>query len=124
MNRTLRQNAGPPPEDAAGSLSRSCSQLARRRRVPPENLTRRKLPTYYRAVPVRTKDSPADLLFGALANPTRRDILTLLREGPRTAGEIAERYDMARPSVSEHLRVLLDRGLVSQDRDVAYGKRL
>lgn len=67
-------------------------------------------------MPVRTKDSPADLLFGALANPTRRDILLLLLERPRTAGEIAERYDMARPSVSEHLKVLLDRGLVSEER--------
>jgi DNA-binding transcriptional ArsR family regulator len=68
------------------------------------------------SVPVRTKDSPTDLLFSALANPTRRDILLLLLEGPRTAGEIAERYDMARPSVSEHLKVLLDRGLVSEEK--------
>ncbi|MGO4227466.1 ArsR/SmtB family transcription factor [Arthrobacter sp. YAF34] len=68
-------------------------------------------------MPVRTKDSPADLLFGALANPTRRDILFLLLGGPRTAGEIAEQFDMARPSVSEHLRVLLDRRLVAEQRD-------
>ena len=40
----------------------------------------------------------------------------LLLEGPRTAGEIAEGYDMARPSVSEHLKVLLDRNLVSEER--------
>jgi DNA-binding transcriptional ArsR family regulator len=39
-----------------------------------------------------------------------------LLEGPRTAGEIAARYDMARPSVSEHLKVLLDRNLVSEER--------
>lgn len=40
----------------------------------------------------------------------------LLLEGPCSAGEIAEQYDMARPSVSEHLKVLLDRGLVSEQR--------
>lgn len=40
----------------------------------------------------------------------------LLLAGPRTAGEIAEQYDMARPSVSEHLKVLLDRNLVSEER--------
>lgn len=40
----------------------------------------------------------------------------LLLEGPRTAGQIAEQYDMARPSVAEHLKVLLDRGLVSEQR--------
>lgn len=39
-----------------------------------------------------------------------------LLEGPQTAGEIAGRYDMARPSVSEHLKVLLDRNLVSEER--------
>ena len=103
----------------ANSTARSSGPQHQRTRQAdrqPENLTRRKYPTYYWSVPVRTKDSPADLLFGALANPTRRDILTLLLEGPRTAGEIAERYDMARPSVSEHLRVLLDRNLVSEER--------
>ncbi|MGZ4660967.1 MAG: ArsR/SmtB family transcription factor [Arthrobacter sp.] len=68
-------------------------------------------------MPVRTKDSPADLLFSALANPTRRDILFLLLRGSRTAGEIAEQFDMARPSVSEHMKVLLDRRLVSEQRD-------
>jgi DNA-binding transcriptional ArsR family regulator len=68
-------------------------------------------------MPVRTKDSPADLLFGALANPTRRDILHLLLEGPRSAGEIAEQFNMARPSVSEHMKILLDRDLVSEERD-------
>jgi DNA-binding transcriptional ArsR family regulator len=68
-------------------------------------------------MPVRPKDSAADLLFGALANPTRREVLLLLLDAPRTAGEIAERFDMARPSVSEHLKVLLDRGLVSERRE-------
>lgn len=63
-------------------------------------------------MPVRAKDSPADRLFGALANPTRRDILDLLLDGERSAGEIASRFSMSRPSVSEHLRALRAAGLV------------
>jgi DNA-binding transcriptional ArsR family regulator len=55
-------------------------------------------------------------VFAALANPTRRDVLDLLLDGPRAAGDIAERFDMARPSVSEHLRVLRDIGLVTETR--------
>lgn len=68
-------------------------------------------------MPVRAKQTAVDRLFGALANPTRRDILDLLLAGERTAGEIAERFDMARPSVSEHLRVLLDCELVVERAD-------
>jgi len=67
-------------------------------------------------VPYRTKSSEADLVFGALANPTRRDILDLLRDGPRAVQDIAVHFDMARPSVSEHLKVLLDVGLVTEQR--------
>ncbi|GAB0101697.1 metalloregulator ArsR/SmtB family transcription factor [Nocardia sp. JMUB6875] len=55
-------------------------------------------------------------MFGALANPTRRDILELLLEGEQSVQVIAERFDMARPSVSEHLKVLRDAGLVAEDK--------
>jgi DNA-binding transcriptional ArsR family regulator len=65
-------------------------------------------------MPTRGKQTAVDRLFGALSNPTRRDILDLLLGGERTAGEIAERFDMARPSVSEHLRVLVDCELVTE----------
>lgn len=65
-------------------------------------------------MPVRAKDSSTDRLFGALANPTRRDILDLLLDGERSAGEIAARFSMSRPSVSEHLRALRDAGLVTE----------
>lgn len=65
-------------------------------------------------MPRRLKDSTLDELFGALANPTRRDILDVLREGERTAGELAARFDMARPSVSEHLRALREAHLVTE----------
>ncbi|MEO3884555.1 metalloregulator ArsR/SmtB family transcription factor [Nonomuraea sp. B5E05] len=58
-----------------------------------------------------------DHVFTALASPARRELLRLLRdEGAQPAGRLAERFDMSRPSVSEHLRVLRDAGLVSETR--------
>lgn len=42
--------------------------------------------------------------FKALADPTRRHILELLREGNRTAGELAEHFDISKPSLSHHWR--------------------
>ncbi len=68
-------------------------------------------------MPVRTKETAADLLFSALANPTRRDILDALMAGSRTAGQLASGFDMARPSVSEHLRMLRLAGLVTERRE-------
>jgi DNA-binding transcriptional ArsR family regulator len=68
------------------------------------------------AMPQRAKSSPADRVFAALANPTRRDVLDLLLEGPRPVQDIADRFDMARPSVSEHLKVLRDAGLVTETK--------
>ncbi|TMR06962.1 helix-turn-helix transcriptional regulator [Nonomuraea turkmeniaca] len=59
----------------------------------------------------------ADHVFTALASPARRELLRLLlEEGGQPAGRLAERFDMSRPSVSEHLRVLKDAGLVSESR--------
>jgi DNA-binding transcriptional ArsR family regulator len=56
-------------------------------------------------------------VFAALASPVRREVLRLLREsGPRPAGELAAQFAMARPSFSEHLRVLREAGLVSETR--------
>jgi len=57
-----------------------------------------------------------DDVFAALANPARREVLRLLLEGPMAAGDLAERFTMARPSLSEHLRVLREAGLVSERR--------
>ena len=48
----------------------------------------------------------------ALADPTRRRIVELLAEGDRNAGELAAEFDVSRPAVSRHLRVLRERGLV------------
>lgn len=57
-----------------------------------------------------------DDVFMALANPSRRRLLDLLRTGPQPVKELAARFDMQRPSVSEHLKVLRDAGLVSEER--------
>ena len=53
-----------------------------------------------------------DLVFGALADPTRRAILARLAKGEATVSELAEPFDMALPSFMQHLRVLEDSGLV------------
>jgi ArsR family transcriptional regulator, repressor of sdpIR and other operons len=55
-------------------------------------------------------------VFRALADPTRRDILQLLRDGPRTSGEIAEHFPSAWATVSRHLGVLRDAGLILSER--------
>ncbi|MEU4329199.1 ArsR/SmtB family transcription factor [Nonomuraea dietziae] len=56
-------------------------------------------------------------VFAALASPARRQLLQLLLDGgPQPVGRLAERFDMARPSVSEHLKVLKDAGLVAESR--------
>ncbi len=55
-----------------------------------------------------------DDVFAALASPARREVLRILLDGPRTVNELAAHFDMRRPSVSEHLRVLRDAGLVSE----------
>jgi len=44
--------------------------------------------------------------FKAIADPTRRKILSLLKNGDLTAGEIASHFDMQKPSVSHHLKIL------------------
>jgi DNA-binding transcriptional ArsR family regulator len=58
-----------------------------------------------------------DGVFKALADPTRREILELLAQGDLTAGEIAERFPIAFASVSHHLGVLRDAGLVASERE-------
>jgi len=54
--------------------------------------------------------------FRALADPTRREILRLLRDGPRTSGEIAEHFTTAWPTVSRHLAQLRQAKLVRSER--------
>jgi len=55
--------------------------------------------------------------FRALADPTRREILKLLRAGPRTSGEIAERFPSTWATISRHLGILKDARLVLAERD-------
>lgn len=57
-----------------------------------------------------------NLPFKALADPTRRKIIMLLREGDLTAGEIAEHFDMTKPSISHHLNLLKQADLVTDER--------
>lgn len=59
---------------------------------------------------------PLSLVFAALADPTRREILTRLRRGPASVTEIGEPFAMSGPAVSKHLRVLERAGLVSRGR--------
>ena len=59
---------------------------------------------------------PLSLVFGALADPTRRAILDRLRHGPATVTEIGAPFDMTGPAVSKHLRVLERAGLVQRGR--------
>jgi DNA-binding transcriptional ArsR family regulator len=53
----------------------------------------------------------------AIAEPRRRRILTLVRDGELTAGEIASRFDVSRPAISQHLNVLKEAGLVNERRN-------
>jgi DNA-binding transcriptional ArsR family regulator len=53
----------------------------------------------------------------AIAEPRRRAILKLVRDEELPAGEIASQFDVTRPAVSQHLRVLREAGLVSERRD-------
>lgn len=56
-------------------------------------------------------------VFKALADPTRRAILHLLRKEEMTAGELAERFDMSKPTLSHHFAVLKEAGLVTSRRE-------
>lgn len=53
-----------------------------------------------------------DDVFKALADPTRREILSLLRQGRRSVGDLATNFHTSRPAISKHLRVLRDANLV------------
>ena len=56
-------------------------------------------------------------VFRALADPTRRDIIAMLRDGPMTSGAIAERFPVAWATISRHLGILRDAELVLSSRD-------
>jgi DNA-binding transcriptional ArsR family regulator len=56
------------------------------------------------------------LVWKALADPTRRRLLDLLRDGPQTTGELVERFDLSRFAVMKHLTILERAGLVIVER--------
>jgi DNA-binding transcriptional ArsR family regulator len=64
---------------------------------------------------VVTLDRRPDI-FGAISHPARRRMLDLLLEADRSVNTIAAHFEMSRPAVSQHLRVLLDAGLVTEER--------
>lgn len=57
------------------------------------------------------------LVFAALADPTRRAILARLERGEATVAELAEPFGLRQPTISKHLKVLEDAGLVTHTRD-------
>ena len=57
-----------------------------------------------------------NLVFKALADPTRRAVLKLLRERAMTAGEIAEHFPFSRPTMSGHFAILAAAGLVEREK--------
>jgi len=65
-------------------------------------------------------DDPLSLTFAALADPTRRAILSRLADGEATVNELAEPFDMSLQAISKHLQVLERAGLISKGRDAQF----
>lgn len=66
-------------------------------------------------------------VFKALADPTRRKVLELLRQGPMTAGAITDRFDVSKPTMSAHFNVLREAGLIDafkEGRSITYRLQL
>ena len=57
-----------------------------------------------------------NLVFEALAHPTRRAILEMLKSGPKSAGEIADAFNVSKPTVSGHFAKLKQAGLIQADQ--------
>ena len=63
---------------------------------------------------------PLSTVFAALADPTRRAILTHLQRGPATAGDVAAPFAMSRSAISQHLKVLERAGLIERTADAQW----
>ncbi len=66
-------------------------------------------------------------VFKALADPTRREVLQLLKRGPMGAGELADHFDVTKPTMSAHFAVLQNAGLIHADkrgRTITYRLRM
>jgi DNA-binding transcriptional ArsR family regulator len=68
-------------------------------------------------VPTAKRSPSPAIVFRAVADTTRREILDMLLDGERTVGEIAERFAVSRPAVSKHLRILRGARLVRARRE-------
>lgn len=64
--------------------------------------------------------SKMNIMFKALSDKTRRKILEMLKDGDLTAGEIAEKFDMTKPSITHHLNLLYQADLVDKEREGQY----
>jgi len=60
--------------------------------------------------------NPIDLVFAALADPTRREILTMLLEDDMAVTDVAEPFEMSLAAISKHLHILTRAGLISQEK--------
>ncbi|HEU4568948.1 MAG TPA: metalloregulator ArsR/SmtB family transcription factor [Gemmatimonadales bacterium] len=78
-----------------------------------------------RVAPRRRAPEPDQLsvIFGALADPTRRAILDRLATGVRSVTELAEPFEMSQPAISKHLKVLERAGLVEKGKDAQWRPR-
>jgi DNA-binding transcriptional ArsR family regulator len=56
------------------------------------------------------------LIFKALSDPTRRRVLELLKERPMSAGELADQFDVSKPTMSGHFQVLREAGLIASEK--------
>ncbi len=56
------------------------------------------------------------MVFKALSDPTRRGVLELLRDGPMSAGELAEHFDVSKATMSAHFAVLREAGLIASEK--------
>ena len=69
---------------------------------------------------MQVTSDPLSTTFSALADPTRRAILSRLASGAASVTELAEPFDMSMPAVSKHLKVLERAGLVARSRDAQW----
>jgi DNA-binding transcriptional ArsR family regulator len=66
------------------------------------------------------QSDPLSLTFAALADPTRRSILTRLAEGEATVSQLAVPFDVSLPAISRHLKVLESAGLIVRSREAQW----
>jgi DNA-binding transcriptional ArsR family regulator len=72
---------------------------------------------YLNSTPISNPNADLDAIFSALADPTRRAILSRLVKGQASVNEIAAPFEISQPAVSRHLRVLERAGLIERDID-------